>query len=72
MLAELLGTFLIVFIGTGSVSTEIFTESLVGLFQIVSVWIIVVTIAICTTASISGAHLNPAILIAFAMINEVI
>ena len=68
MLAELLGTFLIVFIGTGSVSTEIFTESLVGLFQIVSVWIIVVTIAICTTASISGAHLNPAISIAFAMI----
>ena len=59
MLAELLGTFLIVFIGTGSVSTAIFTESLVGLFQIVSVWIIVVTIAICTTASISDAHLNP-------------
>ena len=68
MLAELLGTFLIVFIGTGSVSSAIFTDSLVGLFQIASVWIIAVTIAICTTASISGAHLNPAISIAFAMI----
>ena len=68
MLAELFGTFLIVFIGTGSVSSAIFTDSLVGLFQIAAVWIIAVTIAICTTASISGAHLNPAISIAFAMI----
>jgi len=68
MLAELLGTFLIVFVGTASVSSAIFTDSLVGLFQIASVWIIAVTIAISTTASISGAHLNPAISIAFAMI----
>ncbi len=68
MLAELFGTFLIVFIGTGSVSSAIFTDSLVGLFQIASVWIIAVTIAICTTASISGAHLNPAISVAFAII----
>lgn len=67
MIAELFGTFLIVFIGTGSVSSAIFTDSLVGLFQIASVWIIAVTIAICTTASVSGAHLNPAISIAFAM-----
>jgi len=68
MLAEFLGVFLIVFIGTGSVSSAIFTDSLVGLFQIASVWIIAVTVAICTTASISGAHLNPAISIAFAMV----
>jgi hypothetical protein len=60
MIAELIGTFLIVQIGTGSVMSAIFTNSLVGLFQIASVWIIAVTIAICTTASISGAHLNPA------------
>lgn len=68
MLAELLGTFLIVFIGTGSVSSAIFTDSLIGLFQIASVWIIAVTIAIYTTASISGAHLNPAISVAFAIV----
>lgn len=68
MLAEAIGTFLIVFIGTGSVMSAIFTDSLVGLFQIASVWIIAVTIAICTTASISGAHLNPAISIAFAAV----
>jgi hypothetical protein len=68
MLAELIGTFLLVFIGTASVSSSIFTDSLLGLFQVASVWIIAVTIAICATASISGAHLNPAISIAFAIV----
>jgi hypothetical protein len=61
LLGEVIGTFLIVQIGTGSVMSAIFTDSLVGLFQIASVWIIAVTIAISTTASISGAHLNPAV-----------
>jgi hypothetical protein len=68
MVAELIGTFFIVLVGTGSVMSAIYTDSLVGLFQIASVWIIAVTVAICTTASISGAHLNPAISIAFAML----
>jgi Major intrinsic protein len=68
MIAEFIGTFLIVQIGTGSVMSAIFTDSLVGLFQIASVWIIAVTVAICTTASISGAHLNPAVSLAFALV----
>jgi hypothetical protein len=66
MVAELIGTFLLVQIGTGSVMSAVFTDSLVGLFQIASVWIIAVTIAISTTAGISGAHLNPAMSVAFA------
>lgn len=68
MVAEMIGTFLIVSFGTGAVMSAVFTESLVGLFQIASVWIIAVTVAISTTASISGAHLNPAISIAFALL----
>jgi hypothetical protein len=68
MVAEFIGTFLIVHIGTGAVMSAVFTDSLVGLFQIASVWIIAVTIAICSTASISGAHLNPAVSVAFAML----
>ena len=68
MMAELIGTFIIVHIGTGSVMSALYTNSLVGLFQIASVWIIGVTIAIATTASISGAHLNPAISIVFALL----
>ncbi|KAG7355871.1 MIP family channel protein [Nitzschia inconspicua] len=68
LLAEVIGTFLIVQIGTGAVMSALYTNSLMGLFQIASVWIIAVTVAICTTASISGAHLNPAISIAFAAV----
>jgi Major intrinsic protein len=70
LLAELIGTYLIVMIGCGSVMSAVFTGSLVGLFQIASVWIIAVTVAIYTTAKISGAHLNPAISIAFATIRD--
>jgi len=67
LFAECLGTFMIVQLGTGAVMSAIFTNSLVGLFQIAAVWVIAVTLAICSTASISGAHLNPAISIAFAL-----
>jgi hypothetical protein len=68
MLAELIGTFLIVQLGTGSVMSAVYTDSLVGLFQIASVWMVAVTVAICTTASISGAHLNPAISVCFRIV----
>ena len=67
LLAEAVGTFIIVQLGTGAVMSAIFTDSLVGLFQIAAVWIIAVTLAIACTASISGAHLNPAISLSLAL-----
>jgi glycerol uptake facilitator protein len=42
----------------------------VGLFQIAAVWIIGVTMAISVTASTSGAHLNPAISVMFALLGK--
>lgn len=68
MLAESIGTFLIVNLGTGAVMAAIFDDALVGLFQIASAWIIAVTIAIATTGPISGAHLNPAVSVSFAIL----
>lgn len=67
LLAEFLGTGIIVGLGTGAVMSAIFGGALVGLFQIAAVWIIAVTIAIATTGPISGAHLNPAISLSFAI-----
>jgi glycerol uptake facilitator protein len=70
LLAECFGTFIIVQLGTGVGMSAIFAGAVVGLFQIAAVWIIAVTIAICCTASISGAHLNPAISITFALLRS--
>lgn len=67
LLAEFIGTFIIVQFGTGAVMSAIFGGALVGLFQIAAVWGIAVTLAIYCTAHISGAHLNPSITIALAM-----
>lgn len=66
-LAEFVGTFIIVLFGVGSVATVTLTGAQVGLWQVAVVWGFAVTIAICCTASISGAHLNPAVSLALAM-----
>jgi glycerol uptake facilitator protein len=70
LFAEALGTFLIVQLGTGAVMSSVFTSNLQGLFQIASVWIIAVTVAIVVTAPISGAHLNPAISFSLALFRK--
>jgi glycerol uptake facilitator protein len=68
LLAEAVGTFIIVQIGTASVMAAIYENVYVGLFQIAWVWIIAVTLAIATTGPISGAHLNPAISISLSVL----
>jgi glycerol uptake facilitator-like aquaporin len=68
LLAEAVGTFIIVQVGTAAVMSAVFADALKGLFQIASVWIIAVTIAIATTGPISGAHLNPAISISLSVL----
>jgi len=64
--SELLGTFLLVLFGTGSVATAVAIGAPVGLFQVAAVWGLGLTVAIFLTAHHSGAHLNPAITLAFA------
>ncbi len=68
--AEVTGTFLLVLFGTGSVAAATYTEAQVGLWQVAAVWGFGVTIAIYVTASVSGAHLNPAVSFAFAILRR--
>lgn len=65
--AEVAGTFLLVLFGTGSVAAAVLTGAQTGLWQVAVVWGFGVTIAIYATASVSGAHLNPAVTLAFAL-----
>ena len=67
VVGEALGTFLLVLFGTGAVACAVLTGALQGLWQVAVVWGFGVTIAIYASAALSGAHLNPAVSLAFAL-----
>jgi glycerol uptake facilitator protein len=63
---ELIGTFLLVLFGCGSVAVTILFSAHVGLLQVAAIWGLGVTVAIYATRHLSCAHLNPAV--SFAMV----
>lgn len=65
--AESLGTFILVLFGIGSVAAAVFTGAQIGLWQVAVVWGFGVTLAIYVCGAVSGAHLNPAVSLAFAI-----
>jgi glycerol uptake facilitator protein len=63
--AELIGTFVLVFFGVGVVHAAVLTGAQSGLWHVAVVWAVGVSLAIYTWAARSGAHLNPAITVSF-------
>jgi glycerol uptake facilitator protein len=66
VIGEFIGTFILVFFGCGSVCAAVTTGAQVGVFQVAIVWGLGIATAIYLTASLSGAHLNPAVTISLA------
>ncbi len=65
-LAEFLGTYLLVLFGCGVVHSAVLTGANQGLWQIAIVWGVAIMLAIYIVGAVSGAHINPAITLAFA------
>ena len=65
--AEFLGTFLILVFGTASVAQKVLSDGAAGsALSIHLSWGLGVTMGIYASAGVSGAHLNPAVTLAFA------
>lgn len=67
---ELIGTFILVSFGVGSIDVAVATGALTGLWQVAIVWGIAISLAIYTVGALSGAHINPAITLAFATFGD--
>lgn len=59
--AELIGTFILIFFGCGAVHAAVLHGAQSGLWQVAIVWGIAIMLAIYSIGNISGAHINPAI-----------
>jgi glycerol uptake facilitator protein len=66
-LGELLGTFILVLFGCGSVAVAVLFGEYGSIFQIAMVWGTGVTLAIYLTRHLSCAHLNPAVSVAMVI-----
>lgn len=66
-IGELIGTFILVLFGCGSVATAILFDAHKDLLDIAIIWGIGVTLAIYATRHLSCAHLNPAVSIAMVL-----
>ncbi len=66
-LAEIVGTFILIFFGCGVVHVAVTTGLVSGIFQAAIVWGLGVALAVYVIGGISGGHINPAITLAMAV-----
>ncbi len=69
-IAEMIGTFALVFSGTGAIVINDVTNGVVSHVGIAITFGLIVTVMIYSFGTISGAHINPAVSIAFVFTNR--
>ncbi len=67
-LAELIGTFILIFCGTGSIVFDVNQSMGIGILGVAITTGLTVSALIYTIGDISGAHLNPMVTIGFSII----
>jgi aquaporin NIP len=67
MTAEMIGTFIMMFLGCGSIMAAAHPSQLLDPLAIAPVWGLAVAVSIYAVGHISGAHFNPAVTLAFAI-----
>ena len=70
-LGELIGTFILVYIGCGSVALAVVYEFLTSIYEVALCWTIGVILGIYSSSKLSGAHLNPAVSAAFLVDKQI-
>src|SRR3954468_14972782 len=71
LLAEFLGTLLLVLLGDGVVAEVVLLNKQADWIVITTGWGLAVTLAIYVSGRLSGGHLNPAVTLALAVRGEV-
>jgi glycerol uptake facilitator protein len=66
LLAEFLGTLLLILLGNGVVASVVLLGKEGGWIVITTGWALAVTLAVYLTGKVSGGHLNPAVTLALA------
>jgi len=64
-LSEFIGTFILIFFGTGAIMVDAYTAGLLGHMGICVCFGLIILVLIYTIGDISGAHLNPAVSFGF-------
>ena len=70
LVAEFIGTFMLVFVGCGAIAVDATTGGVVGHVGVSLAFGLVVMVMIYATGHISGAHFNPAVTLAFAAVSR--